>query len=131
MQLLEGMENRRMPLNDWVHQTLYQYLNKTIHSSEQYDLMFDKLEVLMALSYAYHEERLRGRYWAPFGSFVYRTQNRMQILEEIEGSISTLGRESSFVRSGIFGETREECTVSIEQFKEFIDKAAQSLGIFW
>ena len=131
MQLLEGMERRHTPLNDWVHQTLHQYLGKTAHSNEQYDLMFDKMEVLMALGYAYHKKRPKGWYWAPLGSFVYRTQNRMQILEEIEGSISTLQRESSFVRSGIFGETPEECTESIDQFKEFVDNAARSMGIFW
>ena len=61
---------------------------------------------------------------------MYRTQNRMQILEEIAGSISTLQRESSFVRSGIFGETPGECMVAIEKFKEFVDAAAQSWGFF-
>ena len=130
MQLLEGMERRPTPLNDWVHETLHQYISKTTHNREQYDLMFDKLEVLMALSFAYHERRLQRRYWVPLGSFVYRTQNRMQILEEIAGSISTLQRESSFVRSGIFGETPGECMVAIEKFKEFVDAAAQSWGFF-
>ena len=131
MRLLEGMERRHTPFNDRVHATLHQYISKTTHSNEQYDLMFDKIEILMALGSAYHEKRPEGWYWAPLGSFVYRTQNRTQILEEIEESISTLQRESSFLRSGIFGETPEECMVSIKQFKEFIDRAARSMGLFW
>ena len=59
------------------------------------------------------------------------TQNRKQIVEEIEESISTLQRECSFVRSGIFGETPEECMVSIEQFKEFLDRVARPMGLAW
>ena len=130
MQLLEGMERRHTPLNDWVHQTLHQYLSKTIHSDERYDRLFDKIELLMALGSAYHRKRSQGWYWAPVGSFMYRTQSRAQILEEIEESISSLQRESSFVRSGIFGETPEECMESIEQFKTFVEEAARSMRIF-
>ena len=130
MQLLEGMQRRHTPLNDWIHDTLQPYMRKTTHSNEQYDLMFDRMEVLIALGYAYHEKLPEAWYWAPPGSFLHRTQNRKPILEDIEGSISTRERESPFVTSGIFGETPEECMVSIEQFKKFIGKAALSFGIF-
>ena len=122
--LLEGMEESRTPFNDWVHDTLYQYIGKTTHSKEQYELMFDKMEILMALGCAYHEGRPAGGYGVFVGPFVYRAQNRMQILDEIEESIARLQGESSFVRSCIFGETPEECTVSIQQFREFIDGPA-------
>ena len=131
MQLLEGMDNRHMPLNDWVHKALRQYFSKIIHSDDQYDLMFDKTEILIALGSAYHFGKSGGWYWAPMGSFVYRTRNRIQILGEIETSISTQERESSIVRSGIFGDTPEVCMDSIEQFKTFTDKAAQRMGVFW
>ena len=90
--------------------------------------MFDKMEILMALGYRYHWKRA-NRNPRPFlGLFVYRTQNRIQILEEIEGSISTLQHESPFVRACIFGETPEECMASIEQFKEFLDEPARFMG---
>ncbi len=131
MQFLEGMERRHTPFNDWIHDTLQQYMSKTTHSSQQYDLMFDELEILLALGYAYQEQRPEGLYWAPIGSFVYRIQNRMQILEKMEGSISTLQHESPFVESRIFGETPDECIASIEKFRVFIDNTARSMGIFW
>ena len=89
------------------------------------------MEILMALGHSYHGKRA-NRIPRPFlGLFVYRTQNRMQILEEIEESISTLQHESPFVRSGIFGETPEECMVSIEQFKEFLDEPTRFMGRLW
>ena len=130
MQLLEGMERRHVPLNDWIHETLLQHTGTTTHSSEQYDLAFDELEILMALGYAYHEGRPEASYWAPMGSFIYRTGNRTRILNEMEGSISALEYESVYVRSGIFGKTPEECMASLTRFRAFVRDVANSMRIF-
>ena len=131
MQLLGGMERRHAPLSDWIQAAVRQHTVFITVSDEQYDLMFDKLEVLMALSFAYHEEKSLGWYWAPWGSFVYRHGNRDRILGEIVESISTLKHESPFVSNGIFGESPDECMDSIVQFKEFMHKVAQEMRIFW
>ncbi len=128
MRLLEGMEGKHTPLNDWVHQLLRPHLPRI--SDEKYALTFDKLEVLIALSYAYHQDP-RYFYWAPLGSYIYRTPIRENIIGDMEKSISTLEEESPYVKSGIFGKTSEECTSSIEQFKTFVDEAARSMRIFW
>ena len=134
MQVLEGMKGRHTPLSDWIQATLRQYMSNTIFNSKQYDLVFDKLEILMALSYARHDDEKAGpwsRYWIPLGSFVHRSRSRERVIGEMEESISTLQHESPFVRSGIFGETPEECAVSIQQFKAFVRTVAQELGIFY
>jgi len=133
MRLLEGMENRYTPLNEWIQAALQQYMSNAIFNSEQYDLMFDKLEILMALSYAHHDDKKTEtwyRYWTPLGSFVYRSQTRERVIREIESSISTLQHDSPFVRSGIFGETPEQCAASIQQFRGFVPRVAQSMGIY-
>ena len=133
MRLLEGMENLPTPLNDWIQAVLRQYMSNTTFNSKQYDLVFDKLEILMALSYVLHDDKKAEtwyRYWTPLGSFVHRSQTRERILREIEESISTLQHESPYVRGSIFGDTPDECTVSIEKFKEFVRKVAQSMEIF-
>ena len=131
MSILEGMENRHTPFNDWVHNTLHQNPSMSAYGSNQYDLMFDKMEILFALGYAYRQQRPPERYFAPTGTFVSRTDNMTQILEEIEESISTLQRGSSYVRSGIFGETPKQCTASIKQFKEFFGDPTRYLGRSW
>ena len=131
MRVLEGMEERRTPLSDWIQEAVRQYMGNTAYNSEQYDLLFDKLEILMALSYAHHEKRAKGWFWAPIGSFVYRSKTRERAFREIEGSVSTLQHDSPFVSAGIFGETPDECAESIKEFKEFVTKVAQSMGIFW
>ena len=131
MQMLEGMANRPTPLSEWIKTAVWQYMSYTAYNSEQYDLAFDKLEILMALSYARHGKREEGRYWVPLGRYVWRSQTRERILREIEESISTRQHESPFVRGSIFGDTPDECAVSIQQFKKFVPEAAQSMGIYW
>ena len=118
LQILEGMEKRYAPLNDWLHDALRQHAKRVIPSDDEYTLVFDKLEILIALGHAY-----RGSFnWVPMGAFGYREENRNRILQEIEKSLSELNDESPFVRSGIFGETVERCSQSLAVFKEFLEK---------
>ena len=134
MQMLEGMEGRPTPLSEWIQTAVRQYMSYTAYNSEQYDLTFDKLEILMALSYAYHNEKKAEpwyRYWIPLGSFVHRSRTRERVIREMEESISTLQHESPYVRGSIFGDTPEECMVSLQRFRESVREAAQQMGFFY
>lgn len=129
MQILEGMEERRTPMNDWLHEALRPHSDRIIPDENRYTLVFDKLEILMALSCAHyrsHDESLDW-YWAPPGAFGYRSENRVRILQEIKESLSTERDESPFVTCGIFGETTEECKQGLEALEQFIPK----LGWRW
>ncbi len=122
MRHLEGMDQRHAPLNDWIHDTLQPQAERIIHDNNRYTLVFDKLEILMALNYAHHDERPPDRYWAPAGAFGYRSDNRIRIFREIEESLSTMQAESPYVTSGIFGETATECKQGVEALKQFIPR---------
>ena len=85
MQSLEGMDRRHAPLNDWIHEVLRPYAERIIPDNDRYTLVFDKLEILMALNYAYHKDEKDEWYWAPPGAFGYRGANRTRIMQEIGG----------------------------------------------
>ena len=128
MQILEGMDKRYTPLNDWIHDALRSHAERIILDNDRYTLVFDKLEILMALSYAHHEaDRSSERYWAPPGAFVYRSANCNSILREMEESLSAEGNASPFVRSGVFGETAEDCKQGLAALKN----SASRLGWAW
>ena len=114
MRILEGMEGRKVPLNDWLHSALRPYAKRVIPSDDEYTLIFDKLEILITLSCAFQGGSV------PMGVFGYRHENRNRILQEIEESISASREQSPFVKSGIFGETAEQCTQGLDAFKGFI-----------
>ena len=123
MRHLEGMEERYVPLSDWIHNILWSYAESIISDDNRYTLTFDKLEILMALSYAYHEDEWSSEWYkVPLGAFGYRHENRGRIFQEIEESLSTMQAESPYVTSGIFGETVAECQQGVEALKQFIPR---------
>ena len=125
MQSLEGMERHHVPLNDWLHNKLRQCAKGLIPGDDRYTLIFDKLEILIALSYAFQSAQSKEEeqwQWVPMGAFGYRHENRSRVLQEIEKSISELSENSPFVRSGIFGKTVEDCSQSLQVFKRVMMK---------
>ena len=122
MRILEGMDRKQVPLNNWLHKTLQPFAERIIRDNNRYTLIFDKLEILIALSHAHYRGEWSERYWAPVGAFGYRSESRVRILQEIKGSLSTERDESPFVTCGIFGETAEECKQGLEALEQFIPK---------
>ena len=109
MRVLEGMGDRYAPLNDWMHDVLRPHAAPIIADKFRYTVVFDKLEVLMALSYIHRHSEDPSGVWPPRGAFGYREQNGNRILQQIEESLLSSGNESPFVKCGIFGDTAELC----------------------
>lgn len=122
--ILEGMDNRHAPLNDWLHSVLRLPTKRLIPNDDRYTLAFDKLEMLMSLGYGHHAKRTKDWYWAPPGAWGYRRQNLHRFLTELDVSISTEKGNSPFVRSGIFGDSPEVCTQNLAAFRDFAAKVA-------
>ena len=120
MQILEGMDERYAPLNDWIHDTLWPYADRILPNKSRYSLVFDKFEILLALGCSHNEDRQPEWYWAPPGSFGYRRDNRVQVFNEIEESLTTKQDQSPYVTSEIFGATAEECKQGLTKLKEFV-----------
>ena len=123
MKKLEGMENRYAPLSDWLHTELRPYLRRLISNDDKYTLIFDKLEILIALNFAFqtYESYEEERQWIPMGAFGYRYGNRNRFLQEIQKSISELKDKSPYVRSGIFGRTVESCLNNLRILNKFVE----------
>ena len=120
IEILEGMYGRKLMLNDWIHEAVRPHAVRIIPDESRYTFVFDTLEILMALSYAYKDDQTSGQYWAPLGGFALRRDNRVQVFKEIEESLSTMHDKSPFVTSGIFGETAEECKKGLADLRKFL-----------
>jgi hypothetical protein len=119
---LQGMESRYAPLNDWIYEVLKPYFQQIIASDSRLTMAFDKLEILMALSFAYHGSRNGESYWAPPGAYGYRGENRERIFAEISDSLTREGDSSPYVTSHIFGDTAKVCSDGFDLFKDFAQK---------
>lgn len=123
MQILEGMENRNTPLNDWMHSALRTYTEGVI-PNDRYDACFDKLEILVALNFGYRRSLAGGNEWFPCGRFLHRSDSRKQIVQEIAESIQAMGGESPFITSRLIGETEQEAEATLQLFETGVQKWA-------
>ena len=120
--LLEGMKDRYVPLNDWLHKKLCPVVTRIMGTDTRYSFVFDKLEILMALGYAHHAKRTKDRYWAPSGAYSYRHDNWERVISEIRESLLRDGDRSPYVTSRIFGDTQIACTEALEAFLAFANE---------
>ena len=105
-----------------IHETLRPHAECIIPDKNRYTLVFDKLEILMALNYAYITKRLPELFWPYPATFGFRHYNRTRIVQEIEESLSTMKTESPYVKSGIFGDNFEACQQGVEDLRRFIPR---------
>lgn len=118
-QILEGMDRRHTPLNDWLHSTLHDYLGQTFTSSDSFTLSFDTVEILLALAYGKHGGATFRPGWRPAGCYGYRHTNFDSVIAEITSSINVLLEESPYVKCGLIADTPDECLVQINALIEF------------
>lgn len=117
MQILEGMENDKLPLNQRICKKLESHSQHIIPNIEQYFLAFQKLEILMALNSLNYEN-----YHYSSGLFYDSMENRKIILREIRESLNTFGNESPLVTCNIFGSTANSCREQLASLEQKVEK---------
>ena len=121
---LEGMERIRAPLSNWIFAALREASKRVIPEDDEYVLVFDRLEARMALGYAYH--RVLHGYWAPAGAFAYRRHDQPRVLAHFKDSMSELGSDSPYVKSGRFGDSQQECSEALAKLEELVEPLSRA-----
>ena len=116
--LIEGKINKYAPLNDWIYDYLRPPFGAIIPEDRQYELAFDRFEMILALAFATKDPGDLD--WVPPGAFGYRSQNRSRIWDEIQNSITSLGYGSPYITSGILSHDDELRDKARAKFKDMI-----------
>ena len=123
--LLEGMDGRYTPLNDWLHDTLFNCLGEYFSSSDEFTLAFDTVEIFLALAFGKHSignAKMTPK-WFPPGCYCYRyDDNQEPIITEINNSLNMFEAESPYVKSSLFGDSADECREQLKVFTDFINE---------
>ena len=119
---LEGMESKYLPLTMWVADVLEVPALQVVPDSGTYTVAFDRFEMLLALYCAHRATADPPMSGVPRGAFGFRRDNYEKLFNEIAESLDRLGSKSSFVASGIFGATVQEC----EDALHLLDQERQS-----
>lgn len=121
-QMLEGMNDRYAPLNDWIHTFLRVTFKDILPDDSEYDQAFDRFELFAALAYLRLSKRPNGHVWAPPGRFGYQHRHRDEFFQALEASFNAEGNQSRYVSIDVFGQTVTACRVHITELREFISK---------
>lgn len=104
--LLEGFQQRRVPVSDWMHRTIWTEVGSEFTSQSEFDVHFDWVEIMMALACqhvrAATDTTEYGR-WFPPGRYNFAAKSRDRVLARIEESLDKLGDKSPYVVSALFG----------------------------
>lgn len=122
MKVLPDRELEYTPLQNHVEALLWPLLRQHFPSEAAFQMAFDKLEVVAALSYAVPAVETGARYWALPGSYGWRRENRQRIFTEIRKSLTTLGESSPFVTSRLIGSSAEKGLKNLEELEQFVPK---------
>ena len=114
-----GVEEKRTPLNLWIHDSLRRQTQRVFRDGPHFTRTFDKLEILLALGSKSVPRRMQWDYF-PFGCFFWRGGARDRFLTEIKQSVEVQENLSPYVRSGICGTDTETCQKNIVQLERII-----------
>lgn len=117
-QLLEGKQGNFAPLNDWIAERLRPSFQEIIPDDKQYELAFDRFEIILALAFATKDPEEKD--WIPPGAFGYRFRNRTYIWDEIQASITEFGYGSPYITSGILSHDDDLRDKARARFKDMI-----------
>lgn len=115
---LEGMRSAITPVSDWIYKRLQKSIGTVFTSESAFQYAFDTFEVYVALNYSLTGLR-RDPYWAPYGAYVYRHDNRQQIISTIRQKVVNEGEVSSLVQSGLIGKSVEDCLNNLANFEKW------------
>lgn len=97
-----GLETRRTPRSDYLHDLLQTSLEPLLSLGLEYDSSFDRFELLYAMEYAHLYERINAsfgpKFWGPIGRFGWKRDSYSELINEAEFQ----GAEWGPVKAGLF-----------------------------
>ena len=122
MKILPGREREHTPLNNRLAALLLDLFGRAFPAESAFNLAFDRLEILSALSYAVPAVAKGERYWAPAGIFGWRHDNRQRVVTELRDELTNMGDKSAFVTSGLVGATAAKGLENLTAFEDLVNQ---------
>ena len=115
---LPGHERHYVPRSEYLFKLLQPSLDDLLFLGHEYELMFDRFEVSLALVYADFEYNSSNRIWGPLGRFGWKYRSRTgsgNVFREIIHEAHTYKSEWAPLKAGLFNG-------SIDRFLEISTK---------
>lgn len=125
--LLEGMDRRHTPLNDWLAEYFWGQFGEEFDSRFDFDFRFDWVEVILAIANHKLCPPVFNAEFHPPGRYGYRIQSRERVQQVLNASLEAEAESSPYVTSRLFGGTAVEVKQAVAAFEAW----ATRLGGHW
>lgn len=127
-QMLEGMQQRRLGLSDWLCEFFWRQFGHEFTSLSDFEGNFDWVEIILAIaSHRLSPSQFNPAYHPP-GRYAFRLASRSKIIEEIRRSLEIFGEQSPYVDEQLMGRNAFESQKELESFEAW---ASYLGGISW
>jgi hypothetical protein len=123
LKILPEYKNKHVPRSEYLFTLLQSELDELFYLEGDYELNFDRFEVLLALEYAHlNLTRGRERVWGPPGRFAWKFQRRGEDspFHQIIAEADKQGDNWSPIRAGLFGGSAQRFKEISTQYGELI-----------
>lgn len=128
--LLDGMEGRKLPINEWLLRLLPPFFGDYFVSEDKFQYWFDRLEVLIAINFL--SSNLDGRMGGalPFGLFAWQDvffplKRLSPHTQEIDDVLAADGEKSVYVAGGFLGRSVNEVCDSLKKLKDRVEDTSR------
>jgi hypothetical protein len=128
--LLDGMEGRELPINEWLLRLLPPFFGDYFVSEDKFQYWFDRLEVLIAINFL--SSNLDGRMGGalPFGLFAWQDvffplKRLSPHTQEIDDVLAADGEKSVYVAGGFLGRSVNEVCDSLKKLKDRVEDTSR------
>lgn len=119
---LPSHERNYVPRSEYLFKSLQPHLEDAFYLGKSYENLFDRFEIILALSYAYERQKSKRSAWAPPGRFAWKFSSYhpddpfSQLVKEAQAQGSTWPP----VVSGLFGGSIESFLAVATEYQKFM-----------
>lgn len=127
--LLDGMEGRNLPINEWLLRLLHSYFKDSCFSESRYQYCFDRFEILVAMNFISMDLH-GGRSAVPFGLFAWQDmfdplKRLLPHIQEMDRVLASEGERTVYIVSGLLGKSLDEARNNMTKLKDRVEGAYQ------
>ena len=122
---LPGHEKYYVPRSEYLFKLLQPELDDDLFLGKEYELMFDRFEIFLALVNATARKKNENRAWGPIGRFGWKNSNRGgrdNPLHKTIEQINSEGKDWPPFKSGLFGFDFDLFLKTVEEFSQMISR---------
>lgn len=122
---LPDHSQKRYPRSEYLYVLFQSFFNELLFLGSDYDAVFDRFELLLALEHAYLNSARGRNAWGPLGRFAWKSHQdgRSGPLATIVAD-SEAGSDWSVVKAGFFGGSPEKFKEIVKEYRQFLANSA-------